>query len=445
MAYGSASVGLIVGLAACEHTGLIRAGQTNPIQDPEPPQWPLTRPPSQPPLAAATAGRVVSSYTTTWDTTLTLTWKQAALRDRTVQTRSFFRIMAIPAAHKLSSIEALRGVAATVVVLSHSARHIDKAFGDPALITAFQASHAGVDLFFVISGFIILFVHYPDIGQPGRLSNYVQRRFTRVMPLYWIALVLTLAMSAAGSGPLPLASSLLWSASLLPMQHEPFLGIAWTLQYEAVFYVVFAVLIVQRAAGLALFAAWLAVIASSIAGYQTASLPSGLSGAYSIEFFFGMVTAHLVRQRQVPVPMLLAVAGLSLFGMAMVFESAGLLDGFANLARFAYGIPAALLVAGLAASEQKTGLIVSAPLRLLGGASYSIYLFQFVFIGIVWQAWLKAGIGQHAPHIILFAALAFSAVIGGVLVSRFVEKPLLRLVRRRNKAIGVGVLHRSDV
>jgi exopolysaccharide production protein ExoZ len=103
-----------------------------------------------------------------------------------------------PAAARLSGIQGLRGIAAVAVVLSHAARHVNMAFGMPVLITAFQAGHAGVDLFFVISGFIILFVHHRDIGQPSRLCHYLGRRFNRVMPLYWVALGLTVGLSAVG-------------------------------------------------------------------------------------------------------------------------------------------------------------------------------------------------------------------------------------------------------
>ena len=340
-------------------------------------------------------------------------------------------VMATPASHKLSSIEALRGLAATAVVLSHAARHVDKAYGDPVLIAAFQAGHAGVDLFFVISGFIILFVHHGDINRPDRLPNYARRRFTRVMPLYWTALLVTLAMGAAGSHALPSSALVLWSASLLPMMQEPLLGIAWTLQYEAVFYVVFAVLILRRTAGLAVLGVWLAIVAS-VAGLPDANLPGSLSSTYVLEFFFGMGAAHLVLRRRVPVPLANTVAGVALFGASLVLESTGILDGYGTLARIAYGIPAAFVVAGLAARDQVKPLPVPAWLRSLGAASYSIYLFQFVFIGMVWQAWSRVGLGRQAPHVLLFALLAISAIVGGLLASRFVEQPLLRLVRSRH-------------
>ena len=340
--------------------------------------------------------------------------------------------MAGAPSQKLSSIEALRGLAATAVVLTHSARHVDKAYGDPALLAAFQAGHAGVDLFFAISGFIILFVHHADIGQPGRLPTYARRRFTRVVPLYWVALGLTVAMAVAGSGNLPPLPFLLWSASLLPTAQEPFLGVAWTLQHEAVFYVVFAAVIAWRGAGLAILAAWLAAICTGILGFSTSFLPGGLSGAYGIEFFFGMGAALLVRRRLLRAPTATAWAGAALFGTALVCESAGVLDGYGAAARFAYGLPAAFLIAGLATREQSDRLAIPASLRMLGGASYSIYLFQFVAIGVIWQAWLRAGLGERLPHVVLFAVLAIGAMTVGVVANRTIEQPLLRLFRGRS-------------
>ena len=330
---------------------------------------------------------------------------------------------------RLSGIEALRGVAAAAVVLSHSARHVDKAFGAPGLITAFQAGHAGVDLFFTISGFIILFVHRPDIGQPNRLRHYLGRRFTRVMPLYWAALGLTLGMSMAAGHALPAALRLLWSAALLPSLQEPLLGIAWTLQFEVVFYAAFAILILQRTVGLALMAAWLACIVLALSGGVVAGVPPQLHDIYGLEFFMGMAAAQWLHRGTAPSPRLVAGIGALLFVAMLVLESAGILDGYGVAARFAYGVPAAVLIVGVGSAEQAGRLAVPGWLRTLGGASYSIYLFQFVFIGLVWQGWLAAKLDRHVPNLVLFAALAGTALIGGIVMARLVERPLLRLMR----------------
>ena len=107
--------------------------------------------------------------------------------------------MAIPVnSRKLFAIEASRGVAASAVVFYHAARHLHFAYGVPKFMDIFQFGHAGVDLFFVISGFIILFVHYDEIGHPERAPRYLWRRFSRIMPIYWVALAVTVALSVAG-------------------------------------------------------------------------------------------------------------------------------------------------------------------------------------------------------------------------------------------------------
>jgi exopolysaccharide production protein ExoZ len=317
---------------------------------------------------------------------------------------------------RLSSIEALRGVAATAVVLSHAARHVDKIFGAPILINFFQAGHAGVDLFFTISGFIILFVHRSDIGETKRLQHYLVRRFNRVLPLYWIALALTLAISIAGGHSLPAPMTLLWSAALLPTLNEPLLGIAWTLQFEVVFYALFAVLIVSRNAGQVLLTIWLLLIAIAATGFGAAAIPSPLCGIFGLEFFMGMASAQLLSRGSLPVPRLVAGTGLGLFVAALVMESIGLLNGFGIAGRFAYGIPAALLILGVAATEQDGQLTTPNWLRVLGGASYSIYLFQFVFIGVLWQILLATGLDRRLSHFIIFLALACAALGGGIIV-----------------------------
>jgi len=330
----------------------------------------------------------------------------------------------------LAGVQGLRGVAAIAVVLYHAARHMDKVLGAPTLIHIFQAGHAGVDLFFVISGFIILFVHRTDIANPGRLTHYIGRRFNRVMPLYWIALAITIAMTVAGGHALPPIRQILWSASLLPSPNEPLLGIAWTLQYEVVFYAAFAFLIVSRVAGLTVFFAWfLCMLANSVS--QAVSFLPPLSGAYGAEFFMGMAAAHLVTRYRIPAARGMAVLGLLMFIAALILESLGLLDGFSTLARFAYGPAALLLVAGTVSAERNGLLSVPIWLRAAGEASYSIYLFQFVFIGLIWQVWLKAGLAQRDTAALCFLLLATGAMSGGMLVSRLIEQPLLRFTRRR--------------
>jgi exopolysaccharide production protein ExoZ len=332
---------------------------------------------------------------------------------------------------KLTGIEAGRGIAATVVVLYHSARHLDKVYGVPALMSVFQFGHAGVDLFFVISGFIILFVHYGDIGRPGRLSRYVGRRFTRIMPTYWVALGLTIVLSLGGGHGLPPLFDLTWSATLLPSHDEPLLGVAWTLQYEIVFYAVFCLLIINRTLGISVLIFWLFEIVLTKFGMGIGGgLPHSLYGMYNLEFFLGMAVAYCLRNYAVPMPKLIMAAGTALFVAAALAEDAQLMDGYADIGRLTYGPAAALIVLGAAEAGRQSSITVPMVLQTLGSASYSIYLFQFVFIGVLWKLWLATGLDEKMPHMASFPLLAVAGVVGGIATSRLVEYPLMRLVRR---------------
>ena len=334
---------------------------------------------------------------------------------------------------RFSTIEALRGFAAVAVVASHAARHVDKSLTAPGLAHLFEPGVAGVDLFFVISGFIILQTHRTDIGHPDRLAHYAGRRFTRVWPLYWVALALTILMDFTGSHNEPTMGDLLVSVSLLPARHAPILGIAWTLQFEVFFYGVFALLITSRRMGQAVLAAWLCCIALSVVSAPLASmLPRQATSIYGLEFFLGMASAELLHRGQVSAPGNVAILGIVLFVLELVLASCRLLDPFATAARLTFGATAAVLVAGLAALESEDRTSLPRWMTVLGGASYSLYLFQFVFIGATWQVILRLPLGDGFPRVLVMLVLSAVAVCGGLVVSNRIEKPLLRAVRGRH-------------
>ncbi|WP_076068892.1 acyltransferase family protein [Sphingomonas montana] len=202
---------------------------------------------------------------------------------------------------KLNGIQALRGVAAVAVILYHVARHLDRAHGTPALMRIFQAGHAGVDLFFVLSGFIILFVHGRDIGRPARLPHYARQRLTRVWPIYWVALAATVVLAMLGTTGPPDPARLIWSVTLLPSAQPPVLGLAWSLRFEIVFYAIFALLILNRTLGIAALIGWAAVLLFLPAGAAPGALAGQLRDPYNLHFFLGMAVACAAR-RAIPAP-----------------------------------------------------------------------------------------------------------------------------------------------
>lgn len=336
----------------------------------------------------------------------------------------------VPPKAKLAGLEALRGVAATGVVIYHVARHLDLAFAAPGLRRWFQAGHAGVDLFFVLSGFVILLVHRQDLGRPGKVGHYCGRRFSRVAPPYWIALAATMLLAGLARHGWPGPWAAVANAVLLPPPDDLLLGVAWTLQYEVVFYAIFAVLILHRGCGLALLALWLTATALGMADAHSSWRQDPIGGIYGSEFFMGMLAAWLAGG-PVARPRSLAIIGAAAFATAGLLESMGVLDGYGALARLAYGLPAAALILGVVAAERAD--LGRAPrwLAALGSASYAIYLWQFLFIGVAWKTGQTLGLQRQAPVLAWFAVLVAAALAGGILVSATIERPLLRVIRPR--------------
>src|SRR5260221_9879970 len=92
----------------------------------------------------------------------------------------------------LNSLQACRAVAAILAVLFHASVGIfalDKYFGHKPFGPVFDFGFAGVDFFFVLSGFIMMHIHAADIGQPRALRAYLWKRFTRIYPAYWAVLI----------------------------------------------------------------------------------------------------------------------------------------------------------------------------------------------------------------------------------------------------------------
>lgn len=117
----------------------------------------------------------------------------------------------------------------------------------------------GVNFFFFLSGFIILFAYEKDIGQPGRWKEYIYRIFIRVFPIYWIysAVFVTLLFLGFGNGASYPHSLSDWTSSILLIRFsniEPPLTPAWTLFHEIGFYLIFSSLLLNRKLGIFLLA-----------------------------------------------------------------------------------------------------------------------------------------------------------------------------------------------
>lgn len=346
-------------------------------------------------------------------------------------------------AEHFQGIQILRGIAASAIVLVHS-QYGTVARTSTNVFAWDQMLEAGVDLFFVISGFIMMLVSDPKAGRETTGGGFLVRRIERIVPLYWFYMLLLIA------GALVFPSLLRWtvltpelvlnSFLFVPAFHpvngnvQPLISIGWTLQYEMFFYLLFAVA-VRR--GLGIRIVWIAyiflclVIGARYAERQTAFVVF-VGNPIVFEFLAGMVLYWMLRRglvvRRAAIPIAFLVLPLLVWSIGSG-AAAPLVEGLDPKWHrcFAWGLPAALLVYSMLAFREIPGPI-GRGLERLGDASYSLYLSHLFVVALVAKLWTKAGF-EISPAFGLFVVLP--AAIGGAFLSyHFAEKPLGRLARR---------------
>lgn len=340
---------------------------------------------------------------------------------------------------KLEGLQAGRAIAALMVAAFHinvfvlPARLFDGASAWPG----FGMGYAGVEFFFVLSGFIMMLVHVSDFGKPERSTTFLWKRIVRIYPLYWIVFgalsLLYFAMPDRGPANARDPWALISSALLLPTSQPPILEVAWTLRHEMLFYLVFLSIIFNKKFGIVLLCAW--QILCILFVNSDLSFPSKfIFSYYNVLFLFGMLAAlgfrHLTGAK--------AMIAL-LFGGA-IFFGVGLSEALAGWAwpqgprTIAYGIGAAFGVAGLAAGAVRS----PAWLGFLGDASYSVYLTHMPAILMLVAILVPLGAPWTLdPLAVMGLLLVWVAIVGGV-VHVVVERPLLRQFKRRRPSATAG-------
>jgi exopolysaccharide production protein ExoZ len=331
-------------------------------------------------------------------------------------------------AQKLTGIEAGRGVAALLVLGVHARDHLFKDFGPIPLGDFFVFGHAGVDFFFVLSGFIIFYVHAGDIGRPHRLMHYLRRRFTRIYPFYWIISLLTLAAIAfSAHQEFPSAGQFIASALLLPVNDIVIVPVAWTLQQEIGFYALFSIMIANRGVGIALLGLWLGLI---ILALFVPSMDIGpLSNAFNLHFFFGMATAWLLQRKTIRAPLTVLLLGTSMFFLVGGAEDFGLIEGTSLITHLGYVAGSAIAIFGLVEAERQHLIHVPRLMIEIGGASYAIYLTHLLGVGAIWQIMLATRLADFLPLWAEFILLFTGGALVGWVFSRIVELPIIAVAR----------------
>ncbi|MFZ2100660.1 MAG: acyltransferase, partial [Oricola sp.] len=299
---------------------------------------------------------------------------------------------------KLNVLQAGRGLAASAVLLFHANIIYARQLADEVVpFKVLSVGSAGVEYFFVLSGFIMTLVHRRDLGVPSRVSRYAMARLVRIFPAFWVVFSLFLAAefvlglkeeSLTGPG------SYLWAYALLPFDGSSPLTAAWTLSHELLFYLVFGLAILNRAFGFAVICVWTTTCAAATVGRLTGlvdlSYPASfLLADYNILFAFGILSALAFRSLRLDAAKGVLAAGVLVFAIAAWLVVA---HGVPDLA-VVFGVSAALVITALVRFETAGSITVPRWLVQLGDASYSVYLIHGPAMVVVAMVLRKIGLG----------------------------------------------------
>lgn len=338
---------------------------------------------------------------------------------------------------RFKSIQYLRGIAALMVVFHHARLPRVWAYNP---LAGLELGQSGVDIFFVISGFIMA-----SVGRHEEPVEFVKRRLIRILPLYWIA---TMVMVAIRPGPIVkagffghLVKSLLMiphSWGVGPTAVLPVLIPGWTLNIEILFYAIFALALVWRpTVRIATIGLISGVVAAPLFHFHVYWWQVYTSPLL-VEFTAGMWLALLIERYRLPLPGLALAAGVAwLLGTAVMGSHPSLI----GLDRLLLWGPAALLIVAGAVGLEKAGKLPALPtFERIGDASYSIYLWEAVVLLLVDKIMFR-----FAPHG-LFGFVAFMLVsIGAVLLVGLIsydalERRIIGALRRLKTALTASAM-----
>ena len=342
-------------------------------------------------------------------------------------------------AGRLANLQALRALAA-VAVLLHNLAYVEKFRLGPLQVAPRGSSvlQAGVDIFFVLSGYLMIRTTLARPGGWRACADFLVARAVRIYPAYWAVLLPCAAIAAIApaiitDGP---HASLLASLTLAPASNPPLVHQGWTLVREVCFYGVvgLSLLAPPRLRPYVLLIWTLAIFLGFVVGLRGAG--AGLQTLLSplcLEFLLGCTIAYLPSLgREARLARTSLVLGLILlFAGGTELELGRLWPSAQELWRVLFaGVPAALIVHGAVGLE--AGKVWTAPswLVTLGERSYSLYLVNLPVALLSAAGWslARASILTHAGY--LLSALLLSAG-AAELLHLTVERPSLARLRRR--------------
>lgn len=366
------------------------------------------------------------------------------------------------------SVQALRAIAATFVVLAHAiavaTEGMARGGAAPSVLVGGDFVYLvvfGVDLLFVISGFIIMDVSWDRFAKRSALPTFAIKRFNRILPLYWFYLTLACIFFfvvdsvAPNALELPelsaetIAYSFLlftgtpvvvpgWKDALFPPFYNPIFSVSWAILVQLYFYFVF---LLCMAVNRKFLAPTLAIVFSvgvfALGVYvDDHRLLWVVADSVLYEFLIGVLACYVVRMgfpRASAIALLLVVIGVVCVAVSPLFT-----DVF--IRPVSWGIPAAMMIIGLVSLERNRGSFVPGWLRAIGNSSYTLFLMHLTFMLMIEVILTETGLWPVLGGDIYLTFVVFGSIGLGLAAYAYIERPLLTALSWRTLRQGPSVL-----
>lgn len=339
---------------------------------------------------------------------------------------------------RFDGVQGLRFVAALLVVVTHSTFYTSERL-DPAHGYWFFGA-VGVDIFFIISGFVMM-ISSPSFSRDRRgAARFGYRRIIRIAPMYWVATtikiltVLVLPAAAIHSALTP--SRVLGSYFFLPTRGPDgdtgvLLGVGWTLLFEMLFYVIFTIGLWLGANPFLFSSAVLGFFAVGSAFRPVTNWPVWAYDFNPVVLYFivGMLFGKLVMSEQYRARAWRLAVALTVTVIVIALVPGGVRWGSHSPFRM---LTVSALVLSVIVAEPLLRRLARKPVLFLGNASYSIYLFHPLIAPPVPVVLAKFGIINFSLAVVLSVVIAIGSTS---LIYQLVERPVTRRLRSEESRV----------
>lgn len=347
--------------------------------------------------------------------------------------------------HILHNIQALRAIAALLVVFYHTSAHFFVVGGEQSgNIFSFISSfgYIGVDIFFVISGYIMWISTYKTSGFHGFIS-FIYSRLTRIYLTYWIFLSMMYYFYHKSLYNFDVIGSIFLTVT---SSSKLLLQVAWTLQYELYFYMFFSILLFFNRKYFLniLLTVFILIILVQIYGVinidtyaknvlnGASTLDTFWTSPFILEFLFGSFVGYYFDSRRIKYLLPLTIFVLVIIIVSMKYQNlyidGSFVEGYYLPQRILFFGTISMLILAIFVELNKRDIIIFSSFSLLvGGASYGLYLSHNIILLFLYQIGVRDTIKEFGQNQTLFMLLIVICItLCSIMYYHFIEKYLMR-------------------